>query len=202
MPIRKTSVVSKKISCPSIVLRTFPFGDNDLILRVLSSDEGKISVFSKNARKSTRRAKFRADIFDNGILTAELGSGEMYKLVEFEPVENMSGLSADLDKCLVASCLLEIADFISHEGDESSPQQFLILENGLNAIKEAKSCKECLRALYLSIQEFLCLAGLLPSNILALSPGSSGLSRMFSIIEDYRTKPLQTVSSLSPLIRP
>ena len=184
----------------AIVIRTFPFSEADLVVHVLSSSHGKMSLMAKSARKSRKRFTSCPDIFDRGKITFRKGRGSMPLLLEFTAQKQFRSIREDILKISAASLVCECMDFMVKEESEGQDAAFELLSAGLKAIDEAADQRAALRAAYQCISRLLEISGF-GSDEKAPEPGLHSLLRLLQKIEGIIERELKTKDSLVALIR-
>src|SRR3989337_1215685 len=99
-----------------IVLRSYPFGEADRVVVLLSPNSGKIRAVAKGVRKTKSRFGGRLEPFTH----VDLVVYEFRILGPFTQVwviEAFPAVRADLDRVLAAGTMVEVADAITHEGE-------------------------------------------------------------------------------------
>ena len=147
-----------------IVLKTFPFGESDLIVRGLSEKGLQINFMARGARKSKKR-------FAGGAL-------EPFSFIEVEyrssrnPLQNLKqawmlrdfrGLRKDYDRLRIAFYILKTAGALSLEGEgEDSRELFSLVGNAL--LEAENSPRPDTLKLFFQIK-LLFLQGVLPQDL-------------------------------------
>ena len=145
-----------------IVLRAYPSGESDLVLRILTPAEGKISAIAKHVRKSGKRFSGTLDLFDCGRFEIHSGRGSLPLVRGFNPITSFAALRGSLDKIAAAALLCETIDYLSLEGaghEEHNQYETLVL--GLRTIESATSRAEILSAAYDCCAHLVLQAGFL-----------------------------------------
>ena len=138
MPLYKTK---------GIVLNTYKLGEADKIIVLISPERGKIRAVAKGVRKT--KSKFGSRLEPFTFIDLMLYEGKNLDIVnQAEIIDSFKEIRADLNKLKYGSVMLELADKVSQE-NEDSRQVFLLL---LNALKELKTSDEK-QALLLAIFE-------------------------------------------------
>ena len=181
-----------------VVLRTFPSGESDMVLRVLSPLYGKFSLLAKHIRSSKKRFSGNIEIFDRGIfLLNRRNSTKSLKnnlriLESFEAAHAAFSLRESLIKLSVASLLSEAFDLIikeeqDNENDRLSYYETFILS--LQAIEESQEKNDLLKTCFLSLKALMCLAGFIAKEQVAI-PNKKNLFILLNHIEDCAEKKL------------
>ncbi len=128
-----------------IVLRTFKYGESDLIVRGLTRDGGKVGLFARSALKSRKR-------FGGGVLepthyieaniqsSSRVHEGaQLATLHEAHLIEGFHGLREQYQRLETALYFVHLVDKVAREGVEDSPQLFNILGNSLKVAQTAEN---------------------------------------------------------------
>ncbi len=183
-----------------IVLRTFPYGEADLILRVLSAQTGKRSVLARGVRREKAKFSVAFDIFDAGEFTTKRGKGSLESLMHFTPHKSLSLLRSDLDRFIISSCIVEAFDNLTHENDEHEAQEiYETLGLSLRAIEEAQDVKEMLRSLYFAVSNLLRCLGFAAVDT-SKAPSIKNLELLLDAIELHSDKELKSKTSLKDVL--
>jgi DNA repair protein RecO (recombination protein O) len=117
-----------------IVLRTYPFGEADRVVVLLSANHGKLRTVAKGVRKTKSRFGGRLEPFTHVDLVVYEGRN-LGTITQVSVIEAFPRLRADLDKVVAAAAMVEVADVVAQE-EESSVRLFLLLQRGLRALEE------------------------------------------------------------------
>lgn len=155
-------------SCEGIILRTFSHGENNLILKVLTPDLGKISLYARHAKNSKHRFAANPETFDYGtfLMTPSRGGG-MYNLSSFRPTKIYRNLRVDFNKLGASSLLCESFDNLTLEGHEDNVdarEMFEALCLGMESVDHATSEIEICRSCFLTLSGLLRISGLLDQS--------------------------------------
>jgi DNA repair protein RecO (recombination protein O) len=115
-----------------IVLRSYPFGDADRVVVLLSPNNGKLRTVAKGVRKTTSRFGGRLEPFTHVDLVLYEGRN-LDTITQVSTIEAFPHLRSDLDRVVAAGIMVEAADAVAQE-DESSIRLFLLLQRGLRAL--------------------------------------------------------------------
>lgn len=154
--------MSERLITEGLIARMVSYGDYDLILTLLTTTQGKISVVARRAKRSRRRYGGGLDLFIIGRahLKSQYQSG-MFYLEQFEGKDDLGSLiRGDIIKVAQGSYILEIARELWPEG-QPEPLGFRIVEKTLRLLAKSQSTPMLLRAFELKILEALGLAPLL-----------------------------------------
>jgi DNA repair protein RecO (recombination protein O) len=115
-----------------IVLRSFPFGEADKVVVLLSPNNGKLRTVAKGIRKTKSRFGGRLETFSHVDLVLYEGRN-LDTITQVEMIEPFHALRADLDRVMMATAMIEVADAVAQE-NESSVRLFLLLQRGLRTL--------------------------------------------------------------------
>lgn len=118
-----------------IVLRTYPFGEADRVVVLLSPNTGKLRTVAKGVRKTMSRFGGRLEPFTHVDLVVYEGRN-LDTITQVSIIDAFGHLREDLDRVLAAGTMLEIADAVAQE-EEPSLRLFLLLQRGLKALDAA-----------------------------------------------------------------
>jgi len=179
-----------------LIIRMYPSGEADLVLRVLRAQGDKVALLAKSARRSKRRFGSSFDLFDRGSFETNRGRGSLLLVQSFIPGRAWRAVRTDLDRFVAASVLCESIDALVPEGIvPENDAMYTTAIDGLQAIEEAHDTKEALRALYLAVAHLLTLAGFLDPE-LAGAPSAHHLRRLLDEVERVTERELTSRDSL------
>lgn len=116
-----------------IVLRSYPFGEADRVVVLLSPNSGKVRTVAKGVRKTKSRFGGRLEPFTHVDLVLYEGRN-LDTITQVAVLEPFPKLRADLEAVVAAGTMVEAADAVAQE-DESSIRLFLLLQKGLKALE-------------------------------------------------------------------
>jgi DNA repair protein RecO (recombination protein O) len=116
-----------------IVLRSYPFGEADRVIVLLSPNHGKVRAVAKGIRKTKSRFGGRLEPFTQVDLVLYEGRN-LDTVTQVAPIEPFPRLRQDLDKVGVAGTMAEAVDIVAQEG-ESSLRLYLLLQRGLESLE-------------------------------------------------------------------
>ncbi|HEX9763560.1 MAG TPA: DNA repair protein RecO [Acidimicrobiia bacterium] len=156
-----------------IVLRSYPFGDADRVVVILSPNRGKIRTVAKGVRKTKSRFGGRLEPFTHVDLVLYEGRN-LDTITQVAVLEPFPRLRTDLDAVVAAGTMVEAADAVAQE-DETSIRLFLLLQRGLKALESGRRGQDLITSYLLKLAD---VVGLAPSLASCASCGRvDGLNR-------------------------
>jgi DNA repair protein RecO (recombination protein O) len=156
-----------------IVLRSFPFGEADRVVVLISANHGKVRAVAKGVRKTKSRFGGRLEPFTHVDLVLYEGRN-LDTITQAEVIEAFPRLRTDLDKMMAAGAMVELLDAVTQEG-EASHRAFLLLQRSLRFLEESDGHPDLLTAFLLKCADLLGLAPAL--DVCAGCGTSEGLHR-------------------------
>ncbi len=141
-----------------IVLRSYPFGDADRVVVLLSPNHGKIRTVAKGVRRTKSRFGGRLEPFTHVDLVLYEGRN-LDTITQVGVLEPFPRLREDLEAVVAAGTMVEAADAVAQE-DESSLRLFLLLQRGLRALESGERSQDLITAFLLKVAE---VVGVAPS---------------------------------------
>ena len=117
-----------------IVLRSFPFGEADRVVVLLSPSHGKLRTVAKGVRKTKSRFGGRLEPFAHVDLVLYEGRN-LDTITQVSLIEPFHRLRGDLERVIAAATMVEVADAVSQE-DEPTVRLFLLLHRGLKTLDQ------------------------------------------------------------------
>jgi DNA repair protein RecO (recombination protein O) len=159
-----------------IVLRSYPFGEADKIIVLLSPLHGKLRTVAKGVRKTKSRFGGRLESFME--VDVVLYEGRNLDLItQAECRSTFSSLRRDLDAVAAASTMAEVVDAVAQE-NEPSVALFELFRRGLAALDSGHTSIDVLTAFLLQL---LRVQGLAPSLEHCASCGRTDRLDRFSL---------------------
>lgn len=156
-----------------IVLRSYPFGEADRVVVLLSPNSGKIRTVAKGVRKTKSRFGGRLEPFTHVDLVLYEGRN-LDTITQVAVLEPFPRLRTDLDSVVAAGTMVEAADAVAQE-EESSVRLFLLLQRGLKALEAGKYHPDLITSFLLKLAD---VVGVAPSLVQCASCGRvDGLHR-------------------------
>lgn len=144
MPLYKTN---------GIVLRTYPLGERDLIVVILSPDHGKIRCVAKGAKKQTSSLAGKVELTNH--LSLLIVKGKNLDIIsQVEVLEHFKEIRNNLDCLAHAIYILELIDKALPE-PEPHPELYSLLYDTLYEMKNVSSLQLLLRVFELKLVSLL-----------------------------------------------
>lgn len=161
----------------AVVLRTQKLGEADRIITFLSRYHGQIRAVAKGVRRTA--SKFGARLEPFMVVDAQFYEGRTLDIVnQAESIGSYGGeITADYATYTAATAMLELAEKLT--GDESSPQQYLLLVGALRSLANAD--RDCLITLDSYLLRALSIAGWAPNFEACARCGQPGPHNAFSV---------------------
>ncbi len=145
----------------AIVLRSYPFGDADRVVVLISPNNGKIRTVAKGVRKTKSRFGGRLEPFTHVDLVLYEGRN-LDTITSVAIIEPYRRLREDLDSVIAAGVMVEAVDAVAQE-DESSMRLFLLLQRGLKALDLGLASGDLVTSFLLKLADVVGLAPALAS---------------------------------------
>lgn len=97
-------------SSPAVILRTRPLGEADLVVVLLTPDQGKIDAAAARARSSHKRFAGGLSPGMRGVASVARGRGALLRLEGFESTADHAPVGADLTRFAYVAYLCELTD--------------------------------------------------------------------------------------------
>ena len=115
-----------------IVLRSYPFGEADRVVVILSPNHGKLRTVAKGVRKTKSRFGGRLEPFSHVDLVLYEGRN-LDTITQVSLIEPFHKIRSDLERVIAAGTMVEVADAVAQE-DEPTLRLYLLLHRGLKAL--------------------------------------------------------------------
>lgn len=159
-----------------IVLRSYPFGEADKIVVLLSPLHGKLRTVAKGVRKT--KSKFGARLESFMEVDVVLYEGRNLDLItQAELRSAFPSLRRDLAAVAAASTMAEVVDAVAQE-NEPSVALFELFRRGLSALDAGRTSPDVLTAFLLQLLQ---VQGLAPALTKCASCGRSEQLDRFSV---------------------
>lgn len=120
-------MADRNVKTEAIVLRSFKYGETDLILTLFGRSTGKISAIAKGARKTRSRMRGTLQLFSQGNYLLYRGKS-LFTVTQCETEEPFINLRQNLSKYAYASYCTEIMREILPEEEVNLPAYNLMSE--------------------------------------------------------------------------
>ncbi|MEM7157530.1 MAG: DNA repair protein RecO [Myxococcota bacterium] len=144
---------------PAVVLATRPMGEADVLVVLLTPQQGKVRAAARHARKSRRRFPGGLSGGAVGEATLAFRRNGLSRLEAFSPSLDHSGLGRDLTRFAYVAYLCELTDVLLHE-PEPDPALFTALYGAIRRTMDQPPRAVVLRLFELRL---LWSLGLLPA---------------------------------------
>ena len=158
-----------------IVLRSYPFGEADRVVVLLSPNHGKIRTVAKGVRRTKSRFGGRLEPFTHVDLVLYEGRN-LDTITQVAVLEHYPRLRADLDAVVAAGTMVEAADAVAQE-DEAAIRLFLLLQRGLKTLENGERSPDLITSFLLKLAD---VVGVAPSLLQCASCGRGEELRRFS----------------------
>jgi DNA repair protein RecO (recombination protein O) len=129
----------------AFVLHSLHYGESDLIITFYSHEFGKIKGIAKGAKNSRKRF---ANVFEPFSLTNIIFTRKNRDMLAFiescDIIDHYSAIRQDLEKTLIASYYIDLADHFSPEGKKNE-DVFRLLQDFLQMLGTQKSSEAAVR---------------------------------------------------------
>lgn len=132
-----------------IVLRSYPFGEADRVVVLLSPNRGKLRTVAKGVRKTKSRFGGRLEPFTHVDLIVYEGR-HLDTITQATVIEPFAHLRLDLERVLAAGTMVEAVDVVAQEG-ENSNRLFLLLLRGLKALEQGATGRDLISSFLLKL---------------------------------------------------
>jgi len=149
-----------------IVLRSYPFGEADRVVVLLSPNNGKIRTVAKGVRKTKSRFGGRLEPFTHVDLILYQGRN-LDTITQVAVIEPFPKLRSNLDAVVAAGTMVEAADAVAQE-DEAAIRLFLLLQRGLTTLETGETSPDLLTSYLLKLAD---VVGVAPSLLQCASCG-------------------------------
>ena len=158
-----------------VVLRSYPFGEADRVVVLLSPYRGKVRAVVKGIRKTTSRFGGRLESF--AVVEVVVYEGRsLDTITQVETVEAFPRLRSDLGRVTAAAVMSEGIDAVAQEG-EPSVALFDLLVEGLGALEAGPLSADLVPAFLLHLAD---VVGVGPSLDVCASCGRGDVVDRFS----------------------
>lgn len=120
----------------AFVLRALDYGESDRIVTFYTEDFGKLKGIAKGAKRSKRRFVNALEPFSClEVLFSRRGRNALALIEDCTPIRHYASVRADLERTLVASYLIDLADQFTPEG-KTETEIYRLLAGFLDLVSE------------------------------------------------------------------
>jgi DNA repair protein RecO (recombination protein O) len=139
-----------------IVLRSFPFGEADRVVVLLSPNHGKLRTVAKGVRKTKSRFGGRLEPFTHVDLVLYEGRN-LDTITQVEVIDAFPRLRTDLRSVMAAGSMVEAIDAVTQE-NERSTRAFLLLQRSLKALESGPPHADLVTSFLLKVADVVGVA--------------------------------------------
>ncbi len=118
---------------PAIVLRQINYGESDLIVSLLTAEQGVLRGYARGARKSIKRFGPALEPFSQIEIRWQPGRGELLTLLDADLIASRQGLRLSLTSLALASYAVEVLEMLLPQG-EGQLELFALLRGYLDCL--------------------------------------------------------------------
>lgn len=122
--------MSEEIKVNAIVTRAVPYNESDIIVTLVSVEQGTLTATAKGCLKPKAKLRFAAEIMNFGEYRLIGGNGR-YIIADCSQFEAFSSITADIEKFYAASLILELLQKLS---PDAQPRLFMNAVSALDAL--------------------------------------------------------------------
>ena len=149
-----------KYKARGFILSFRDYGESDRIVTILTDTSGKLKGIAKGARRSVKRFANAIEPFSlSSILFSRRRPEGLFLIEDCRVISHYAGIREDLEKTLIASYFIDLADHFSGEGAPSR-SLFYHLRDFLDLLERGPVSESILRLFELRL---LCLSGYEPA---------------------------------------
>jgi len=127
--------MTKSYTAEVLVLSKTKLGESDLILTLLSSEDGQLRAVTKGARKPGAKLCGISEPFN--VFAGKFHKGKSLDIcTEAKAIEAYAGVRSDYDRLMVGSIALELAAQVTNDGD-SIPRLYAMTRTFLDVLGTA-----------------------------------------------------------------
>lgn len=187
-----------RITTNAIILRTYPSGENGLVIKAFTEKHGKISIFGKGLRNNK---KSQIEIIDSYYLEVKKNNkSNLYYLNHKRPISSYSNIRTNLMLISLTSIVLESFDNLIAVDEESfSENLYEELREFLVILNQKPAIKPSLQATYKILKKLMHETGYLCSS-LKEQGSKKQLIKIINEIEINSEKKLNSKSVINSIL--
>jgi len=165
------------------ILRTLSYGESDLIVTFYSNEFGKLKGIAKGAKRSKKRF---ANVFEPFSLTSIIFTRKSRDMLAFieacEIIDHYDTIRLDLEKTLIASYFIDLADHFNPEGKKNE-KVFELLLTFLALLGSQKASNALVRFFEMRLLKLVGFEPTLDHCIMCRTPVTNGSAYYFDARE-------------------
>ena len=169
----------KSYKTTGFVLRSLNYGESDLIITFYSHEFGKLKGIAKGAKRSKKRF---ANVFEPFSLTTIIFTRKSRDMLAFiescDIIDHYPAIRKDLEKTLIASYFIDLADHFSPEGKKNE-NVFHLLQDFLQMLGTEKTSEAAVRFFEIRLLKLVGFEPELKHCISCKTPVANGSSYFF-----------------------
>lgn len=125
-----------------IILKQSDFKDSDYLLRVITVDQGVISLIAKGAKKATSKNSYACSPLTLAAIIYDQRSSSLYLMQSASIINTYRNIRADLIKVTIATLMCDVIDIIAKEminEDDDFKLLYVLLKESLNHLDQEDS---------------------------------------------------------------
>lgn len=122
----------------AVVLRTYPFGEADRVVILMTRNHGKVRAVAKGARKGSSRFAALTQPCAQVEVGLYKGKSSLQTITQVVAVDLFAAVHNDLDRLTTAMAILEAVDYFSLE-DETNPTLYNMLAGAIETVATSRS---------------------------------------------------------------
>lgn len=172
-----------------MVIKTFPQGEYDRRITILTKDQGKITAFVKGARRQGSRFCASSDLFVFGDFDLYVGK-DSYTVQNCEIHNYFEFTRTDMEAAYYGMYFLELADYYSAEGNEEA-LLLLLLYRAMQGLKTPNIPNRVVRTVF-ELKLFIIEGEFIPIDRIGLFS-----DEIYKIIDFYMNCTIEKLYGLS-----
>ena len=186
-------------TCQLVIIGIVPVNDHDLILRTITDTWGKISLYTKQARKGAKRFGGPLDLFLSGHASIKRAGSELPLLAGLERRKHLISVDSSLGAFACANLFAQALDHLCQDGDTSTPQLFGVTTSVFEELRQDPAARSSLKAVTSALHQLLVINGFIPGGE-PLIPSPRTLRTLVATIESLTHRPLHSMDAVETIM--